>query len=72
MTDEERKEIDPEFCAEGLRYILQTYFHLLDFPETAVIVGTIALLRDKSDGFAYQKASDEWKQRIFQKERYMK
>lgn len=64
MTDEERKAIDPELCAEGLRFILSSYAYWFDYAETAVMVGAIALLRDKSDDFPYQMADDEWKKRI--------
>lgn len=64
MTEEERKSINPELCAEGLRYILQKYTMQLDFCETAVIVGAIALLRDKDDNYPYQKSDDAWKRKI--------
>lgn len=64
MTEEERKAIDPELCTEGLRYILQKYNYQLDFAETAVIVGAIALLRDKSDDYPYQQFDDGWKSQI--------
>ena len=64
MKEQEIQEINPELCAEGLRYILHRYWNLLDFPETAIIVGSIALLRDKSDEYPYLKADDNWKQLI--------
>lgn len=64
MTEEEQKAINPELCAEGLRYILQKYNYQLDFAETAVIVGAIALLRDKSDDYPYQQSDDGWKSQI--------
>lgn len=64
MTDRERDEINPKVCAEGLRYILHRYYNLFDFPETAIIVGSISLLRNKSDNYPYLKADDNWKQQI--------
>ena len=64
MTEEEREAIDPELCAEGLRYILQRYNYQLDFAETAVIVGAIALMRNKSDDYPYQHSDDGWKSHI--------
>ena len=63
MTEKERKEIDPELCAEGLRYILQKYNHF-DYAETAVMVGAIILLRDVDDNYPYQHSDDKWKKRI--------
>ena len=62
MTEEERKEINPDLCAEGLRYILQNY--RFDFAETAVLVGAITLLHNKSDMYPYQASNDLWKKRI--------
>ena len=64
MTEEERNAIDPELCAEGLRYILQKYYLQLDYCEKGVIVGAISLLRDKSDDYAYQKTDEAWKDKI--------
>lgn len=64
MTKEERNEINPELCAEGLRYILHKYTFLFDYCETAVVVGAIALLRDKNDNYPYQASDDAWKDKI--------
>ena len=64
MTKEERNAIDPELCAEGLRYILHKYARQFDYCETAVIVGSISLLRDKSDDYPYQVADEAWKDKI--------
>lgn len=66
MTDEEREEIDPELCAEGLRYILQHKGYGFDYAEVAVVVGAIALLRDKDndDDYPYLHSDEEWKRRV--------
>ncbi len=68
MTDKERKEIGPELCAEGLRSILHRYAYWFDYADTAVMVGAIVLLRDKSDDYLYQMSDEEWKYQIIPQE----
>lgn len=64
MTEEERRRIDPEFCAEGLRYILHKHYQQLDIAETAAIVGAISLLRGKSDDYPYLTSDEAWKDKL--------
>lgn len=64
MTEQERNEINPELCAEGLRYILHNYNFQLDFAEKAALVGAIMLLRDKNDNWYLQHADEGWKKKI--------
>ena len=46
MTKEERKEIDPELCAEGLHKFLERYGNQLEYKELAIFYGAISLLYD--------------------------
>lgn len=46
MTEEERKEIDPNLCAEGLHRILKNKSYLFSWKETAILYGAISLLYD--------------------------
>lgn len=50
MTEEEREDINPILCAEGLRSILSKY--PLTIKESAVVFGAISLL--------YDCHADEW------------
>ncbi len=61
MTEEEREKFNPDLCAEGLRYILQSKGQCFDIAETAVLVGAIMLLRDEIDDYPYLHADDSWK-----------
>lgn len=47
MTEQERKDIDPVFCAAGLQQILMRKSYDFDYEETACLVGAISLLLDK-------------------------
>ena len=67
MTEEERNEIDPEFCAEGLRYIAQRLYLILSYEEKCAMVGAICLIRDKNDGWCYENSDESWKQKLWAK-----
>ena len=48
MTEEERKKIDPAYCAKGLRQIMNRVGGTLTQYEFACLCGAISLLLDES------------------------
>ena len=52
MTEQERQEINPDYCVKGLKDLLLDFGHRMTKREKASIYGAISLILDKT--------IDEW------------
>ena len=48
MTEDERNEIDKDYCVKGLKDLLLHFGHLMTRREKASIYGSISLILDKT------------------------
>lgn len=68
MTEQEKKEIDPFYCAKTLQHILNKFLYKLSYAETAGITGAIAILFDETDMEKWDKTTPDIEKMFWEEE----